>query len=211
LAAGLGLGFVPMAMLSPDALADVLRYHSVRGLHIESTYGALIAIVDAVGGHAPGATLSFGSFNLDGPLPAALARASSFFLVASLAALTFGIARAPATDDRGRADRIALALLGGVGCVWLFGKVFSPQYMTWAIPLVLAVSAPLGKKLTWALVAAMAVSQLYLRGFYDYVTSEHALGVATLALRLSILVVMAFLIVRGLLKPAPVRSRQEGP
>jgi hypothetical protein len=45
--------------------------------------------------------------------------------------------------------------------------------------------------------AAMAVSQIYLRGFYDYVVAMRPLGVVALEVRLVVLAVMTFLVLRA--------------
>jgi hypothetical protein len=92
-----------------------------------------------------------------------------------------------------RRPRPATAALTACIALWLTGKVFSPQYMTWAIPLVLAVP---GRRLAWALVLAMGLSQLYLRGYYDLVAQGAVIGVLSVAVRQAILGWMLFVSAR---------------
>jgi len=199
LAGGLGLalatGFVPMILASPDALTNFFLYHRARGLQIESTYGTLAAVAELLGGHARGVTMSFGSYNLEGDAAQTWATASTPILVASIALLSAWVALRPGlttTDER--AEAIACAGLGALLCVWLFGKVFSPQYMTWAIPFAVAIPS---RRVAGTLIAAMAIGQLYLRGFYDHVVEMRADGVFALAARLVALALLAVCVVRA--------------
>jgi hypothetical protein len=196
--AALGVAMAPM-LLPPQGLLDMVRYHGARGLQIESTWGALLGAWRAVAGTADPTRLTFGSYNLDGGLAPFFARASTPASVLAIAAITVWLARAPAPrDDAARTERIALALLASLVALWMTSKVFSPQYMTWALPAVLAVPGLVGRRLVALLVAAMAVTQLYLRGYYDYVTDLRPLGVATLLVRLAILAAFALVIAAGL-------------
>jgi len=196
LALGLAAGFLPMIALSPGAFVSFVEYHRARGLHVESTYGAVLSLVEVVAGHPRGSALSFGSFNVPGATADALASASTPILVLSVVALALWLARiAPASTDALRRDRLACAGLAAIACIWLFGKVFSPQYLTWAIPFAVVAA---DRRIAALLIAAMAISQTYLRGFYDAVTDMRPLGVAALEVRLVILVAMTVLALKAL-------------
>jgi hypothetical protein len=154
------------------------------------------------------AVVSYGSFNLDGPAADLLARLSTPIAVALVGIVTFRCARAPAPDSEvARRDRLAIALLASLAALWLSAKVFSPQYLTWALPLVLAVSSRRGELLRWLLFATMTVTQVYLRGYYGQVIHGTAIGVATLLVRLLFLVAFAVVAFRGLDGTAPGASR----
>ena len=108
-AAGLAIGFGPMLLASPGAVGDFFRYHGLRGLQVESTFGALVGAARIVLGTAQPATISYGSFNVDGALPDALARLSLPLTIAGIAALCVREWRAgAAADERGahRATRV---------------------------------------------------------------------------------------------------------
>jgi hypothetical protein len=193
-ALGLAAGFIPMVVLSPTGFADFVRYHATRGLHIESTYGTALSLIDLVAGHPQAATLSFGSFNLDGDTARFCAAASGYILVVAIAAFSAWLSLHPSPRSQAaRTEAIALGGLGGLSCIWLFGKVFSPQYLTWGIPFAVAAGVRLP---ALALALAMAISQVYLRGFYDHVVDMQPLGVAALASRLAVVVLIAVFVVR---------------
>jgi hypothetical protein len=206
LALGLGVGFVPMVAVSPSAFMSFLEYHRARGLHVESTYGAIVSLIQLVSGDARGSTLSFGSFNLAGATADALASASTPILVLSVLALTVWLARMDAPEtEAARRNRIGCAGLAAISFIWLFGKVFSPQYMTWAIPFAVVVS---DRRIPVLLILTMAITQTYLRGFYDQVVAMRPLGVVSLEVRLAVLVAMTVLVVRAL--SGPKANRVEG-
>ena len=203
------LGFAPM-LVTPDALADVIRYHAQRGLHVESTYGVLLGVYRTIAGTVTPSTLSFGSWNLDGAAAGAFARASTALTVLGVGALSWWVSRAREDETgrgsvclRVRADRVASAMLAALAVFWLTAKVFSPQYLTWAIPLAPALSGARGRRIGWLLVACMAVTQIYLRGYYDHVTEQRPLGVATMVVRLATLGALLWFTLR----PAPLPER----
>ncbi len=201
---GVFFGFVlPMLVLSPQGFVDLLAYHAARGLQIESTYGALLSLWDLLFGHPVSATLSFGSFNLDSPLARGFAGAATPIVAVATLGLTVWLARLPARKTEAeRIDRIACAGLAALLCAWLGGKVFSPQYMTWAIPFVVALDPRRRREIGFALLLAMATAQAYLRGFYDYVTDMRPLGVAGLVVRLGLLAIMGVFAGRALAEKA---------
>ncbi len=206
-AAALCVGLGPM-LFPPDALLGYLRYHSARGLHVESTGAVLLCAWRLVTGTASPSTMSYGSFNVDGAAATLVARLSPWISVVLVGAITVRCARASAPDSEvARRDRLALALLAALAALWLSAKVFSPQYLTWALPLVLAVSAKRGETLRWLLFAIMTVTQIFLRGYYGQVIHGTAIGVGTLLVRLPLLVAFAVVAVRGLDGTAPGVSR----
>jgi hypothetical protein len=168
----LALGFVPMLAIAPSALGSFVGYHAARGLPCESTLGVLVQL-GGLATFAPAvATPSFGSMNLEGPVASVFAKITLPLTLLSVAWLTLRAAK--------NKPRAATAALAACVALWLTGKVFSPQYMTWAIPLVLAVP---GRRVSWGLVAAMALTQLYLRGYYDLVAEGAVIGVLSVAVR----------------------------
>jgi hypothetical protein len=200
------IGLAPM-LFPPNALLDVLRYHSLRGLQIESLWGVLLGGWELLNGTAVPAEWSFGSYNLTGPASAFFANISGPVTLLLVAAVTALLARAPKPEtDIARRDRIALALLGGLAATWLSAKVFSPQYLTWAIPLVLAVSGKLGKRVTWLFFAVLTASQVVLCGLYVYVFAITPVGEIALLIRLGLLIAFAVALVRGIVGAPDLRK-----
>jgi hypothetical protein len=151
-------------------------------------------------------TLSFGSYNLDTPAAAWIARlATPLSIVAVLGLAAWTLRLPPAPSEGERVDRLALAALGALLCAWLCAKVLSPQYLTWAIPLVVALGPTQRPRVGATLLVVMALTQAYLRGFYDHVTDMRPLGVTALCLRLAALLALAAFVARGLRAAPRVR------
>jgi hypothetical protein len=199
LVAGLG----PMFLFSPHALAGVIAYHSARGLQCESMLGFVLATIRLVTGTRTSSTLSFGSDNLGGHAADALAAICGPLSVAASLGLAWFVWRAGSKDERSAepdpgTGRVACAVLASLIVLWLTGKVFSPQYMTWGLPVVLAIPGLRGIRLTWLVVAAMAATQLYICGHSELVVQGRALGLLNLGARQAILVVAGTLATRSL-------------
>jgi hypothetical protein len=75
---------------------------------------------------------SFGSDNLVGPLPDAVATVQSLTLVLVLLAVWTWFARTRDSDDQ----RLVTASAAAVCAFILFGKILSGQYLIWLVPLV---------------------------------------------------------------------------
>jgi hypothetical protein len=188
----------------------MLGFHLARGLNVESTLGIALGALRAMAGHAEAAPASFGSQNLDGAAADLLARLTAPLMLACLGALVWRLgvlaSTRPAASNAARVTRITTAALAGAVVVWVTGKVLSPQYLTWSIPLVLAIPGRLGTRLAWVAILAMAVTQLYTRGFYDLVVAQAPIALATLAARQALLFGLLALAARGLdggVEPAP--------
>jgi Glycosyltransferase family 87 len=185
--------------LAPGSLEVFGEYHARRGLQIESTLALLYGTVHALFiGPAPTA-YGYGSNNLVGALPDALAQTTTPLTVLALAALVVWTARLPAPlEEAERVTRIVLATLTAAVILWLGGKVFSPQYMTWGIPLVLAIPAVPRVRATWLLFVALVLTQLYMRGYYDNLCEQRAPALITAGVRQIALVALAVVAVRAM-------------
>jgi hypothetical protein len=192
------VGFAPM-FVPPDAFLGVLSYHSKRGLQVESSFGVLISTWRLITHTLVPATLSYGSFNHDGPVASFFAHMATPVTLLMMGGVAVVFARAAEPkDDIARRDRLALVLLAGVTALWLSAKVFSPQYLTWAMPLVLGVSGKRGRTLTWLLFLIYWITQYEMTGDYGNIMQQRPLGVLTLLVRLPLIVAFGVVAVRGL-------------
>lgn len=194
---GLFVGLGPMIALGRESLPLVVAYHSARGLHVESSLGVLYGAAKAVLGMRERGLLDYGSYNFHGPVADLLAKASSVLTLALVGVAIHAshqgrpasVARGPDgdDDDAARATRIVLTALAATTALWLGGKVFSPQYLTWALPLAIAVPGRSWMRVTFGLAVVLVLSQLYLRGFFDHVYNQQPIGVITMVVRLAVL------------------------
>lgn len=211
---GLALGLGPMLVLGRESLPLLLTYHSARGLHVESSLGVVYGAAKALAGMREASTMDYGSYNFHGPLSKLLARSALAVTLALVAIAAYAAKRGlPASpgartvagadgdaqrESAARIERIVLAALVTMTALWLGGKVFSPQYLTWALPLVIALPSRACLRASLGLGVVMLLSQLYLRGFYDHVYNQWPAGVLTMVARLAVLVVLFVVAVRRL-------------
>lgn len=205
-----GLGMLPLALAGESGLHGFFGYHGQRGLQVESTLAVLVEAARWARGHAAAATLSYGSWNVAGALPDALAKASLPMTAIALLGLTLAT-WTPGADPEAtietRAKRAALAMIAGCVVLWLCGKVFSPQYLTWAIPLVMVLRGPSAAPIARATIAALLLAQLYLRLYYGEIIACGAVGIGTLLARAALLVFVLFVAVRALRSRAATSAR----
>ncbi len=154
--------FVPFAVVAPHGLWDSLRGQASRPLQIESLGASLFTAF----GHAS-VISSHGSQNVAGH--GAVAALFALLQIATLVALWIAFARGPATGNR------LLRYSAAAVCAFIaFGKVLSPQFLIWLIPLVPLVRGRRGYAATGLLTLALVLTQVWFpRRYWDYVYAFH--------------------------------------
>lgn len=147
---------LPFLALAPDGLWDSIVRQATRPLQIESLASGVLLVAHQVGGLAITMDSSRGSQNLAGSLPDALGTASSVLLVLSLVGIWAAAARGPATPER----LVRFSAASVVAFVAL-GKVLSPQFLIWLIPLVPLVRGRRGLAASSLLGLALLLTQLW--------------------------------------------------
>jgi Glycosyltransferase family 87 len=165
-AAGIGLGvaaaiFAPFVALAPGGVWDTVVRQTTRPLQIESLGSAVLVAAHHFFGLGLRVETSHGSQNLAGSLSDAVGAAESAMALAGLTALWFWFARRPRTPEMlVRASAAAVCLLVA------FGKVLSPQYLIWLIPLVPLVRGRRGYAAGGLFAAALVLTQLWFPKHY---------------------------------------------
>ena len=122
---------VPFAILAPAGVLDALARQATRPLQVESLGASALYVLHGLTGMVLVMGTSSGSQNLVGELPDALATLETILLAASLLAIWIWFARGEPTTPR-----FLQAAVAAIVAYVAFGKVLSPQYMAWLIPLV---------------------------------------------------------------------------
>jgi hypothetical protein len=167
-AIALGLGaavvvaaYLPFLLVAPDGVASSVWRQVSRPLQIESAGAAVLLALHHVAGMPLGWESSHGSQNLTGSVAVAAAAVTAIVQVAVLVLLWARFARRPA--DGARLVRYAAAAL--VAFVAL-GKVLSPQFLVWLLPVVPLVAPPAGAVAAALLVAACLTTRGWFPGRY---------------------------------------------
>jgi hypothetical protein len=152
---------VPFVVLSPKGLWSSFASQAQRPLQIESLGASLLLGAHHAWGRAVTVTAASGSDNLEGGLPDALALAQSLLVAAVLVSLWYAFARGPATRDR------LLQYAAAAICAFVaLGKVLSPQYLIWLIPLVPLIRGRRGIAAGGLFLTALVLTQLWFPSRY---------------------------------------------
>ena len=148
---------LPFAVVSPGGLWDSISGQASRPLQVESLGAAIVTTFSH-----PEIVTSHGSQNIVGQH--ALASAFGVLQLLVLTALWVAFARGPATGDR------LLRYAAACTCAFIvFGKVLSPQYLIWLVPLVPLVRGRRGLAATALLTVALILTQVWFpQRYFDY-------------------------------------------
>jgi hypothetical protein len=147
---------LPFAIAGPGGLRYSYWIQLKRGLEVESLGGAVLLALDRLGLHhvelraeAPGST------NVAGSLAGAIATVSSLVALAAVLLVAWRYLH-------GRREPLVAAAAAVVGFI-AFGKVLSPQYVDWLVPLVPAAGAAASA----VLLATLALTHVVFDRFHD--------------------------------------------
>jgi hypothetical protein len=147
---------LPFVVLAPHGVWQSVKVQLERPLQVESLGAAFLLVAHNVFGLALAGETSHGSQNVAGGAAHALAVVSSIVQAAVLAWIWWAFARRPAT-----AAGLVRASAAAVCAFVAFGKVLSPQFLIWLIPVVPLVR---GRRGLWAsvlLLAALVLTQIW--------------------------------------------------
>ena len=149
-AAVVAIVVLPFLALAPHGVWDSIVRQTTRPLQIESLGAALLLAAHHAGGLGLTLDSSRGSQNLVGSLPDAVGAASSALLVLALAA------RGPAAPER-----LVRWSAASVAAFVALGKVLSPQFLIWLLPLVPLVRGRRGLAASALLGVALLLTQVW--------------------------------------------------
>ena len=197
------LCFLPFLLLAPEGVWASIERQTGRPLQIESLGAALLLAGKQLGLYEPTVVSTFGSQNVSGSLPDRLASLQTLLQIVAVVAVWVAVARAR--------DPIAGLLCGSAAAVVAFvafGKVLSPQFLIWLVPLVPLAAAVSGLGITVLFVTALVLTQLWFPTRYWDVVDLGAVGWLVLVRDL-VLVGLLVALVRSTLTGrarAPARS-----
>lgn len=219
LAAGLvvlGVGG-PYFLVAGDHALDLLHYHSLRPLEVESTGAALMTLGRIFDPASAWRFDAYGFDNVVGPADRFLLPLANLLpLLATAAILAWAVAQTRAASRGADGERIKGEVLVRASCATLaasmaLGKVFSAQYLVWILPAgaLLAVLDPGGRRRTGILLlgGAMLLTQLNQHVFYGLLGKGPHPAMGGLFLLRNVLV-MAWTV--WILVPGPTRRASTG-
>jgi Glycosyltransferase family 87 len=151
----------PFVLVSPGGVWHALWVQAGRPLQLETLGAALLLAAHQTVGLDLTMESSHGSQNLSGGAADALSVVSTVFQIAALVAIWVWYARGPATSDR-----LVAACAAAVCAFIAFGKVLSPQFLIWLVPLVPLVRGRRGLAASAVLASALVLTQLWFPSRY---------------------------------------------
>jgi uncharacterized membrane protein len=192
--------FVPFAVLGLGGLGHSFYRQLFRPLQIESTGSAILLAVHHVFGQPMFSDSSFGSQNMNGWGSHTVGTITSVVELAALVAVFWLFVRGEENDRR-----LVVGCAAVTAALLAFGKVFSPQFMIWLIPIVLLVRHRLARVL---LAASLVLTQLYFpRDYWQLVRSFAERESGELLLRNLAVVALFATLTWSLARTAPAPAR----
>jgi uncharacterized membrane protein len=160
---------VPFFLLSPSGVWAAVTLHARRGLQVESLGAALLLAAHQLGNTSLHVVSNSGSQNFAGTGANVVAAAFLVVQLVVIAVLWVSFARGPADPER-----LVRYFAASVCAFIVLGKVLSPQYMIWLIPLVPLVAGRRGVVATGLLGAALVLTQLWFPTRYWSLVNDFA-------------------------------------
>ncbi|HEY1367865.1 MAG TPA: glycosyltransferase 87 family protein [Gaiellaceae bacterium] len=181
---------LPFAALGPGGVRYSLYVQFRRPLQIESLGGSLLLAAHQLGLYTPHVVSTYGSQNLAGAVPDALAALTTVVGLVAIVAVWVLFARGPR-----QASDLLTASAAAVVAFVAFGKVLSPQYVIWLLALVAVVDRRARVRAFALLAAALALTQGWSQGHYHDVVQLRPLGWVVLVRNVVLVALYAVLFV----------------
>ncbi len=190
--------------LSPAGAADAVNYHVDRPAQVESAPAMALLGLDGLGAGGAELVHSHRSEGVEHPAsPAAIALFTGL-LIAAMVTMTVGAARrSEAVGPQSDARVLVLASLGAVAAFAAFGKVLSPQFLIWVVPLAALAFAWGMPALAAAAVAAVALTLVEFPSRYGDVVAREPAALWLVAVRNAALALAVALVARELHRRGP--------
>ncbi|HZG48264.1 MAG TPA: glycosyltransferase 87 family protein [Thermoleophilaceae bacterium] len=174
------------AAASPQGALDAVRYHLERPVQIESAPAMVLFALDGAGLGEASATTSHRSDGLTHEAGWAVGGAALALMLGALALATLAARRSPEPRT------LVLASLAAVTAFAALGKVLSPQFLIWVLPLGALAFAWRMHALAAAVLVAALLTQLEFPAHYRDVVAREPLALLLVAARdLTLLAVLA--------------------
>ena len=198
--AAAGILFLPFFALAPGGVGFSFKTQIERHLQIETLGSSLLLAGSKLGiHHVDWIAGKPGSIDLGGTVPDVVATLSSLLALVLVVLVVVRYWRGPDTDAR-----LVTAWAAAVAAWTIFGKVLSPQYMTWLAALVPFAAGRRGLHAAAVFLAALMLTQV------EYFGGDHGLRdqdwvIWALLLR-NLLLVWCFALLYAQLGPRPVEG-----
>jgi hypothetical protein len=193
---------LPFLVLGPGGVRATVETLVRRPLQIESLGASVLLAAHRLGWYEPSVNSDYNSQNLGGSAPDVLIALSSVALAAALVAVWLLFARRPASREA-----LVVAAAASVCAAVALGKVLSPQFLVWLVPLVPLVAGRVGLLASALLATALLLTQSWFPDRYGDVVRLGSAGWLVLARNLVLVALLGVLLaaLRAAAEPRPRR------
>ena len=194
-----GAVFVPFLVLAPHGVVASIRDQVGRHLQIETPLASLALLAHSVAGLSIGIVSEAHTYGLGGTSGLGLAVVTSLAFLASLALIWSNAPRLVRTHQG-----LVLAWAATLCTAVVLGRVLSPQYLVWLLPVVPLVSW----RATLLLVASLVLTNIWYPAQYlDVVVHGARGGTELLVVRNAVLILLLASLLAAVARPQRRRSR----
>jgi hypothetical protein len=201
------------AAVSPSGAADAVTYHLDRPAQVESAPAMVLLGLDGLGAGRADVAHSYRSEGVKHPAAAAVVALFTALLIAAVALMTAGAARRPGAADTGAEPEARILVLGSLGAVAAFaafGKVLSPQFLIWVVPLAALALAWAMPALATAAATAVVLTLVEFPAHYADVVQREPAALWLVAVRDAVLALAVGLAARELHRRGAPRRWSKG-
>lgn len=208
---------LPFLIADPGTMLSFLTYHMDRGMQTESLVSTFLMLFGHLGLIDIGYVFNFGSDNIFGPVPDAVA--GWMLYIMALAMVAAYVAYGVTVRRGGNRDAfvgIAITCTIVIMIFMLVNKVLSSQYLVWLIPFIVLLAPALGKawekRAVWLFGISIALTQINLivnYAFREVGEPFSLLGILVLLVRNVLLVALFVIVAKSLLDLRDVAPDRE--
>jgi uncharacterized membrane protein len=192
--------FLPFFVLSAHGVIHSLNLQLARPLQLESLGAQVLIAAHHMGGLAVTSVSGPMSQDLAASSASAVSDLTTLLQFAGLATVWVAFALGPPSPER-----LVTAFAASAAVLVAFGKVLSPQYLIWLLPLVLLVRS---RAVTALFIAALLLTQLEFPTRYEGVSALRAADTWLVFSRDLVLVLLACVLLRRLLALEKIGARE---
>ena len=185
---------LPFALITPSGTWYFIAYNLRRPPQLESIVASAFLAAHTVAGLSVQILVSYGSVNIGGAVPRTAAAIVTGILIALVAVIAVRCAQ---LLTRAYPARAAEVVMTGVAATMVSltvsGKVLSPQYMIWLLPVIPLIAGRAWRSATATFVVAMMLTQAEFPNYYWNLIDFRPHAVALLVARNIALVVLLVL------------------
>ena len=173
---------LPFLVLSPHGVIESVRAQAGRHLQIETPLASLALLAHSLGVVKVGVVSEAHTYGLGGSSGALLAVLTTIVFLASLVVIWLNAPRLVRSRDG-----LVLAWAATLCATVVFGRVLSPQYLIWLLPIVPLVSL---RATAWLVAALIATNFWYPAPYLDVVLHMDRGDILLLVVRNAVLMVL---------------------